>query len=98
MGCEGASKTEGNELPLTARKERRLVEREGLSGAVESCRGMAEVMEGEWLSRSLESCHELDGAERHGGVVAGCRELSESGENRREGRGGLELSWASSKW
>ena len=59
---------------------------------------MAEVREGEWLSRSLESCHELVGIERQGGAVAGCRELSESRENRREGRSGLELSWASSKW
>ena len=98
MCCGGASTEEGNGLALAARKERRLVEGEGLSGAVERCRGMAEVREGEWLSRFLEICHELVGVERHGGVVASCRELSESGENRREERGGLELSWASSKW
>ena len=73
------------------------MEGEGLSGAVESCRRMAEVREGKWLSRSLESCHELAGIERRGGAVAGCRELSESGENRKEVRGGLEQSWASSK-
>ena len=98
VGCEGASTTEGNELPLAARKERRLVEGEGQSGAVGSSQGMAEVREGEWLSRSLESCHELDGIKGRGGAIAGCRGLLESGGNRREGRDGLELSWASSKW
>ena len=44
---------EGKELPLAARNERRLVEGEGLSGAVVCCRRMAEVGEGERLSRSL---------------------------------------------
>ena len=87
----------GNELPLAAMKDRKLVEGEGLTGAGESCLRMAEVREGEWLSRCLESCHELVGVERHGGVVVGCRELSKSGENSGKGRGGLELSWASSK-
>ena len=88
----------GNELPLAAMKERKLVEGEGLTGAGESCLGMAELREGEWLSRSLKSCHELAGIKGRGGAIAGCRELSESGGNRREERGGLELFWASSKW
>ena len=87
----------GNELPLAARKERKLVEGEGLAGAGQSCLRMADVREGEWLSRSLESCHELAGIEGRGGAIVGCRELSESGGNRRVWRGGLELTWASNK-
>ena len=46
----------GEELPLAARKGLKLVEGEGLVGAVVSCQKIAEVRDGEWLSRSLESC------------------------------------------
>jgi len=87
----------GNELPLAAMKDRRLVEKEGLTGAGEGCLKLAVVREGEWLSRYLEGCHELDGIRGRGGAVAGCRGLLESGGNRREASG-FELSWAFSKW
>ena len=88
----------GNELPLAAMKDRKVVGGEGLTGAGEGCLRVAEVREGEWLARSLESCHELDGIKGRGGAIAGCRGLLESGGNRREERGGFELSWACSKW
>ncbi len=89
---------EGQELPLAARKGLRLVEGQGLLGAVVSCQRMAEMREGEWLSRSLKSCQKLAEIGGRGGVVASCRELTESGGNRGEGRGCLELLWASRKW
>ena len=78
----------GNELPIAAVKDRKLVVGEGLSGAGEGCPRMAEVREGEWLQwwnwwlREGECRPKVAAMVGLKGNVAGCCVLPENGSIR----------------